>query len=119
PSGITPTFLIRTDANGNQIWREEFGMDGGGNIAVRITGDGQIVTLSKYRESDWTNYWYQMMLTKWDANGEVIWQRKSHLSYVTSTWDFEILEDGSFIASGMVSGYGVFAKFSSTGDSLW
>lgn len=118
PAGNTPSFLIRTDANGNQIWRREFGMDGGSSISLSVTDDGHIVTLTMYRETWWPSYWYEVMLTKWDTAGAIVWQERSHYGYVTSTYDLEILDDG-FVISGMDLGFGMIAKFDQYGDSLW
>jgi len=84
-----------------------------------VLPDGHIVTWSEYRELAWPSYWQQMMLTKWDANGGIVWQKRSHYNYYSSTTDFEVLPDGSFIGTGSMVGEGTIAKFSPTGDSLW
>ncbi len=114
------SFLIRTDADGNLLWRRDYGNRATAvNGAVRIANDGGILTWSEYRDPLWPNNWQQMMLTKWNASGGIVWQKRSHLNNLTSTYDLEVLPDGSFIGSGTSLLNGVLAKFSSTGDSLW
>jgi len=120
PGSVNKSFLIRTDADGNQLWRRNYGGRASAvNGAVRVASDGGIITWSEYREDEWPNDWQQMMLTKWNAAGSIVWQKRSHLNIVTSTYDIEILPDGSFIGSGTSNLNGVLAKFSPTGDSLW
>ena len=62
------------------------------------------------------------MLTKWNANGQVLWQRKSHYGFNSGARDFEVLPDGSFVGTAFISDAslnGVLCKFSPEGDSLW
>jgi hypothetical protein len=116
------SFLIRTDASGNPLWTRYYGGTAGQNGAVRVTSDGGIVTWSNYRESNWPSEYRQLMLTKWNAAGDIVWQRKSHYGFYSSSRDLEVLPDGSFIgtaynaAAGM---NGMLCKFSHQGDSLW
>lgn len=120
PGNMNKSFLIRTDTNGNQIWRRNYGNRAAAvNGAVRIAADEGIITWSTYAEEAWPTNWEQMMLTKWDVNGSIVWQKRSHYNVVTSTYDLEVLPDGSFIGSGTSLLKGVLAKFSSQGDSLW
>lgn len=117
---INSSFLIHTDADGNELWRRNYGNRAAVNGAVRMASDGNILTWSEYREPDWPNwYWQQMMLTKWDPAGNIIWQQRSHYNDYVNTFDFEVLPDGSIIATGTSMLEAVLAKFSSTGDSLW
>jgi len=117
---LNRSFLIRTDAQGNQLWRRNYGNRAAAvNGAVRVAADGGIITWSEYRDPAWPNDWQQMMLTKWNASGGIVWQKRSHYNLVSATYDFEILPDGSMIASGTSLLNGVLAKFSSEGDSLW
>ena len=118
--GFNKSFLIRTDVEGNQLWRRNYGNRANVNGAVRVAADGGIVTWSAYREPDWPNwYWQQMMLTKWNQDGGMVWQKRSHYNDYVNTHDLEILPDGSFITTGTSLLEAVLAKFSPTGDSLW
>ncbi len=120
PGNFNMSFLIRTDASGNEIWRRNYGNNASVGGAVRIAADGGIITWSEYRDPTWPNwYWQQMMLTKWNATGNVVWQKRSHYNNYVNTYDFEILPDGSMIATGTALLEAVLAKFSPTGDSLW
>jgi len=117
---VNSSFLIRTDVQGNELWRRNYGNRANVNGAVRVAADGNILTWSEYREPQWPNwYWQQMMLTKWDPAGNIIWQMRSHYNDYVNTFDFEVLSDGSIIATGTSLLEAVLAKFSSTGDSLW
>lgn len=116
------SFLMRTDANGNLLWTRYYGGTAGQNGAVRVTADGGIVTWSDYREPTWQSNYSQVMLTKWDASGDIVWQKKSHYGYYAGARDFEVMPDGSFIAvafSAENERGGMLCKFSPEGDSLW
>ncbi len=109
PGNQNMSFLIRVDIMGNFLWRRNYGGRASVNGAVRITADGGIITWSEYRDGTWPTDWQQMMLTRWDENGAIIWQKKSHYNYFTN----------SFIATGTSLLNGVLAKFTPEGDSLW
>lgn len=113
-------FLIRTDSAGNELWRRQFGDDASGVYAVRVAPDSTIITAGEYREDNWPNYWQQVMFTKWDAEGDIVWQKRSHYHYLASPLDMEVLPDGSFVSCIHVFlGLTHIAKFSAAGDSLW
>ncbi|MCC6578035.1 MAG: hypothetical protein IT228_11890, partial [Flavobacteriales bacterium] len=65
PGPPDDSFLIRTDAQGDQLWLRYYGNRASVNGAVRVLADGHIVTWSEYREQAWPSYWQQVMLTKW------------------------------------------------------
>ncbi|MEX1132450.1 MAG: hypothetical protein WEC15_04425, partial [Flavobacteriales bacterium] len=116
------SILIRTDANGNPLWTRYYGGFAGQNGSVKVTADGGIVTWSDYREQGWPPNYSQVMLTKWNAVGEIVWQRKSHYGYYSGARDIEVLSDGSFIGTAFSAAAGLngmLCKFSSEGDSLW
>lgn len=117
---LNRSFLIRTDADGNLLWRRDYGNRAAAvNGAVRIASDGGIVTWSGYRDPAWPTDWQQMMLRRWDADGTVSWEKRSHYNYFTATLDFELLPDGGMIGAGTALLDAVLARYSSTGDSLW
>jgi len=116
--GQDDSFLIRTDSLGHQLWRREYGGYASVNGAVRMTLDSNIVTWSEYKEEFLPLYYQQMMLTKWDSAGSIIWQKKSHYGY-SYTYDIEALPNGGFVCSGASDNRGVLALFDANGDSLW
>jgi hypothetical protein len=116
------SFLIRTDANGNPIWTRYYGGYATQNGSVKVTADGGIVTWSNYREPSWPSEYSQVMLTKWNAVGDIVWQKESHYGFNVGARDFEVLPDGSFIGvafSAAAGLNGMLCKFSPQGDSLW
>ncbi len=113
-------FLIRTDTSGNLLWWRQFGEDATGVFAVRIAPDSTVITAGEYREDNWPNYWQQVMFTKWNAQGDIVWQKRSHHNYLSGAYDMEVQEEGSFIACIRVGpAITHIAKFSALGDSLW
>ena len=113
-------FLIRTDTSGNLLWWRQFGGLANGVFAVRVAPDSTVITAGEYRENSWPNYWQQVMFTKWDAQGDIVWQKRSHYHYLASPFDMEVLPDGSFVSCIHVFlGLTHIAKFSASGDSLW
>jgi len=112
-------FLIRTDSVGEQMWRKDFGVDGGVFGAVRVLTDGTIVTWSDYQDEVWLDDWKELMLTKWNSEGQVLWQ--NHMAYWQNSmsFDFEVLPDQSFITCASFAWKGLLMKLDAQGDSLW
>jgi len=112
-------WVIRTDSEGNELWRRFFGNDGGGWGAVRVAADGSIVTYADYGEEDWPWGWRQNLLSKWSADGDLVWQtRANYLSPVTA-YDLEVLADQTIIGVGTYGQRIGLTKYSAGGDSLW
>ncbi len=112
-------FLIRTDSVGNQIWRRHFGNESGAWGAVRVGQDGGIITFSSYAEQTWPWDWRQQLLTKWNADGGIVWQTHSSYAYNVTAYDLEILADQSIVTSGPYYSQALLTKYSAEGDSLW
>jgi hypothetical protein len=108
---------IRTDSLGNVLWTRFSGAQGGFNSAHVVTADSCIATLTEYRPNSQFDDGY-MELTKRGANGNTIWQKRSHFGD-TYTYDLEVLSDGSYICTGAWEGLAVVQKFTPQGDSLW
>ncbi len=120
PANLTNLgWVIRTDSEGNELWRRFFGNDGGGWGAVRITADSCILTFSSYGESGWPFGWRQHLLTKWNAEGQIVWQTRSNYYSNVTAYDLEVLPDQSIIGVGTFSTVIGLTKYSAGGDSLW
>jgi hypothetical protein len=120
PGNLTDLgFLIRTDSAGNELWRRHFGEESGGWGAVRVASDGGIITFSSYSELNWPSSWRQHLLTKWNADGDIVWQTRTNYGYNVTAYDLEILPDQSIVTSGPYSWWAQLAKYSPAGDSLW
>jgi len=113
--------LMRTDVLGGTIWTRYFGDDTSADFAaVRLDSNGNIITWTPYHEDGFPNwYWAQFMLTKWNANGDIVWQKKSHLNDNYGIGDFEVLPDNSIIGVGWHEHGAELMRFSAEGDSLW
>ena len=120
PANLTNLgWVIRTDSAGNELWRRFFGNDGGGWGAVRIAADGSIVTYSDYGEEDWPWGWRQNLLTKWSADGDLVWQTRANYSSPVTAYDLEVVPDQSIIGVGTIGQRIALTKYSAEGDSLW
>ncbi len=115
------SFILRTDALGNEIWVRYFGAETNGDFgALRVNSVGEVVTWTPYYDDTFQNqYWGQFMLTKWNADGDIVWQQRSHYGYDYYTSDLAILPDNSIIAVGKHVQGAQLMKFSPEGDSLW
>ncbi len=113
------SFLLRTDADGNELWRRYYGNVASQNGAVRVDPDGGIITWNNYKEPGTPLDEQEMMLTKWNAEGQVVWQRKMFYGYYCSTYDLEVLPDGDIICTGALGGSAKLLRFNSVGDLLW
>jgi hypothetical protein len=112
-------WVIRTDSEGNELWRRFFGNDGGGWGAVRIAADSCILTFSSYGEIDWPFGWRQHLLTKWNPSGQVVWQTRTNYFTNVTAYDLEVLPDQSIIGVGTIGQRIALTKYSAAGDSLW
>ena len=111
--------MIRTDENGNLEWTRYFGGYATQNGAVRSTLDGSIFTWSSYLEEFTTNDEEEMLLRKWDGDGNVVWEYRSPSLYFGSSFDMEVLPTGHIITTHVDGITSRLMKFSSEGDSLW
>lgn len=118
-TGWDKSLLIRTDEYGEELWRRRFGGRPSGVALVRALPTGDAVTFCTYGEPAWPDLYHQLMLTRWDVDGNIVWQQKSHYGYTVMPGDLELLPDGSIITIADWWGLAQLAKFNSTGDSLW
>jgi hypothetical protein len=124
--------IMKIDANGNEVWREEFGnctYECGAHVAK--TSDGNYLFSSCLKTdvlSEGGNYFAWPYLVKFDSNGDTIWEEtigESNFECVL-TKVFET-EDGNLMAGGYrydaginyPHRWGLLIKLNQQGDSLW
>lgn len=105
PSTSVDVFLIKADANGNQLWTKTFGGAGydNGNMVQPTTDGGYIIigqTMS-YGQGQ-GDYW----LIKTDSNGDMVWQKTFGGPQVDEGKNIRQTTDGGFIITGDTDSYG-------------
>lgn len=118
-TGWDKCLLISIDADGVEQWRRHIGGKPSELALVRSLSNGHALMFCSYKQPSWPLSFYQLMLTEWNEQGDIVWQKKSHYGNTTYFGDLEVLDDGSIITAGQWWGLAQLAKFSSTGDSLW
>lgn len=112
-------FVMRVDSDGNLLWRRYMGdVVSPSYGAVAVDANGDIITWSRY-SAEWDTYDWKLQLIKWDPDGNIIWDSRTHLDYANSPYDMYIQPDGGIIASARVDYQGAICKFSANGDSVW
>lgn len=135
-------FLLKTDANGNKVWENDFifwrgiEIDTSGLRSVIQTSDGGYVVLGYVHH--WIPnkvYGQDIYLMKADANGNMLWNRTYH----RAEWDMpentqnysewseadtvQQTSDGGYIIVGTTQGYGgqgiVLLKTDADGNQVW
>lgn len=122
-NGATDMYLIKIDSIGNFIWSKTFG---GPNIdwATDIVKDIDTnLVFCGYSNSNTTSY--DIVLTKTDSAGNLIWQNY----YGGQDWDFAYsmskTQDSGYVIAGETYSYGAgqndgyLLKINSSGDTLW
>ncbi len=104
-TGGSDVYLIKTDADGNQIWQRTFGgsLDDYG-CGVQQTADGGYV-IAGYTESYGAGA-YDVYLIKTDANGNQIWQRTFGGSHTDYGYSVQQTADGGYVIAGYSTSYG-------------
>ena len=117
-------WLIKTDANGNQLWSKKFG--GMGEDAahfVQQTSDGGYI-LAGYTSSFWTSD-YDVWLIKTDASGNELWSKTFGGTNDDWTESVQQTTDGGYIVAGRTASYGAgsgdawLIKIDPNGNQLW
>ncbi len=96
-------WLIKTDANGDEMWNKTFGGTGRDEIAsIRLTSDGGYILAggtNSYRDS-WGDAW----LVKVDKNGNEQWNRTYYGAHSIAQTASSAQEtaDGGYIISGII-----------------
>lgn len=122
-NGATDMYIFKIDSVGNFIWSKTFG---GPNIdwATDIVKDIDTnLVFCGYSNSNITSY--DIVLTKTDSAGNLIWQNY----YGGSDWEFAYTmaktKDSNYLVAGETYSYGAgqndgyLLKINSNGDTLW
>ncbi|MHA1699914.1 MAG: binary toxin-like calcium binding domain-containing protein [Promethearchaeota archaeon] len=86
-AGSIDLLLVKWDADGNQIWNRTWG-DLYNDVGYSVYGDGTYIYTCGYTNSTDTGV-LNLLLVKWDANGNQIWNRTwggSDHDLGTSVW---------------------------------
>jgi hypothetical protein len=109
--------LIKLDTNGNEIWRKTTGKNGKA-VAVDCHDNSIAIGGALFYENEEHYYRYKSVVTKYDSQGNLLWESTDHDSgSVTDTkvMGVDIGSDGSVVAAG-----GAFLiKYDRNGNKLW
>ncbi len=126
-------FIVKTDANGNELWRKKYFDDIMKSFVcsdMKPTPDGGFA-LFGYGQSGTTLLQNGFRLLKLNANGDYEWDKFYPISYsadtVCATERLVVAPDGGFVMVGSnafylgikLVGYGVAMKADASGNLLW
>jgi hypothetical protein len=125
--GAADMLVIKTDVNGNELWRRTYGgadQDEAFSVAIDQNNDYVVFgyTQSYGGTVDQAALWqYQdLYLIKVDSSGNTIWQKVKGNRPTTSDFGNAIcaVSDGGFAVSGSSDGNVLLAKFDGNGDTI-
>ncbi len=114
-------WLVRTDVNGQMVWKKEFGGTGTdlGN-SVQQTPDGGFIIAGSTRE---IGNEFDLWLIRTDENGETLWTKRyngqSGFNSVDHGRDIHMMPDGSFYVLAQAGTNGWLLNLDAEGDTLW
>ena len=114
-------WLVKTDANGNMEWDNNYGGDGMAESLIQ-TGDGGYA-LAGYTvtDSNGNDFW----LVKTDANGNMEWNKKYGGDSSEHAYSLIQTGDGGYALAGFTMAFGAgnedfwLVKTDSSGNQLW
>ena len=94
-------FLIKTDSQGNEVWSKTFGEPGKDDEAKngQQTSDGGYIVVGN--TSMGAPQYANVLLVKFDSNGDKEWDRNFHFSYDDYAYSVQQTIDGGYIIAGM------------------
>ncbi|MGD0950994.1 MAG: hypothetical protein ABR985_01120 [Methanotrichaceae archaeon] len=126
-AGGKDLWLIKTDANGNEIWNRTFGgaRDDWGRSVQQTTDGGYIITGSMYSYNS-AHLSQMVWLLKTDANGNQVWDKI--FGGPRDDWGYSVQQtnDGGYIITGGTKSFGEngnsalwLIKTNAKGNEIW
>ena len=121
-------FVIRMDSSGNYEWQRYY--DTGANFvtcifgATRVDNQGSIITVGEMNgnaQARAAGLYTAMIVVKWNASGDILWQRAYHVDGFTSYGaNLEVDSSGNIYLIGQYGSDGIgLIKLNSAGTILW
>jgi hypothetical protein len=122
--GETDIWVLRLDENGKLLWDKTIGgdkLDGG--YAIVVLPDGSLVVGGE----TWSQgaRWVDVKLARFDANGELLWNKRIGTEERDRIKNMVVLPDGELIVAasawnrGASFGYGWVVGIDASGNVLW
>jgi hypothetical protein len=123
-AGDTDVYLVKTDANGTELWSKTFGGSGSDEgRSVQQTSDGGYIMIGTTLPSE--PGFHDVLLIKTDANGNELWSKTLGGSQSDYGSQVRQTSDGGFIIAGGTDSFGggetdvYLVKTDASGVELW
>jgi len=119
-------YLIKTDANGNELWSQTYGSElNDCGYSVIQTQDGGYF-ISGITNEVMYGLSGNLYLLKTDQDGELVWEREYDFGQIDCGYEVLVADDGNYMVCGVANGgfteyYGdvLLMKITPQGDTLW
>jgi len=116
-------FILKTDENGNILWRKKYGNEKYKCVEnVIVTNTSEIIISGiKTTDTDVENIW----IAKLDSKGNTIWEKLIDEKRMASLQSLKHLPDESFVLAGSIKDKNVpnanlvVIRFSANGEKIW